>query len=199
MLSTRDLIIKTAADLFSELGYEPTSVGEIQRICGISRGALYHHFPSKEALFTAVFEATEVRILETVNFAAKDATNPLDALRLGSAAWLDLAAKDRSVRQIVLTDAPSVVGRKKWRELEERYGLGQIQVAFALAASAGLLPESHVSFSAQILLAVMTEAAMMVGHAENRVEAVVLGLDIIEKVLTRLMGLAPNAAWPAAI
>jgi AcrR family transcriptional regulator len=196
MSTTRELIVETAADLFSELGYETASIGEIQRRCGISRGALYHHFPSKEALFTAVFERVETQILETVSFAAKETTNPLDGLRLGCSAWLDLAAQDRSVRQIVLTDAPSVVGWQNWRKLEEQYGLGLIRSAFERASAVGLLPPTHTDFSARTLLAVLTEAAMMVGQAEDKVAAVQLGRDIVEQVLTRLMNLQPKSSWP---
>lgn len=50
-IETRGKIIKSAQDLFSRSGYESASVSEICRLAGISKGAFYHHFPSKQSVF----------------------------------------------------------------------------------------------------------------------------------------------------
>ena len=49
--ATRALILESAILTFTRNGYDGTGVAEICRQAGISKGAFYHHFPSKQALF----------------------------------------------------------------------------------------------------------------------------------------------------
>ncbi len=53
---TRQRIVKVAMKLFSEKGYDATGVAEICRESGTSKGALYHHFPSKQAIFLGLLK-----------------------------------------------------------------------------------------------------------------------------------------------
>jgi AcrR family transcriptional regulator len=188
--TTRQQIIAQATKLFAVTGYEAASIDAVLRACGISRGALYHHFSSKMALFTAVLEAEEARIAATLMEAAQGHTKPLDMLRAGCAAWLRMAASDSAVRRIVLTDAPSVVGWDVWRDIDSRHGLGLLKAAFGTAASLGHLPKNRVDTYAHALLAVLTEMALLVARAGDREAAAVAGQDAVELVLTRFMGLA---------
>jgi AcrR family transcriptional regulator len=50
-IETRSKILHAAQDLFSRSGFESASVSEICRLAGISKGAFYHHFPSKQSVF----------------------------------------------------------------------------------------------------------------------------------------------------
>ncbi len=183
--ATRRNIIEVATRLFTEQGYEAVSIEALLEACGLSRGALYHHFPGKEAVFTAVLEATEERIAADLMAASADANDPLDALRRGCAAWLDLAAHDPVVRRVVLNDAPAVIGWRAWRALDERYTLGLIRAALAAAAAQGQLPAERVEVAAHVLLAVLVEVALLISatepgadHAPAReaVERVLVGL-----------------------
>ncbi len=49
--ATRNHILTTATQLFSKNGYDATGVAEICQAAGVSKGAFYHHFPSKHAVF----------------------------------------------------------------------------------------------------------------------------------------------------
>jgi AcrR family transcriptional regulator len=131
--STRARIIASARRLFAANGYEGTSTETVLEESGVSRGALYHHFENKEALFAAVLEAVEVDITDATTRARANVTDPLEALRVAFAAFLELA-REPEVRQIVLIDAHSVVGWQKWREIEERHA-SLIEVAFLVARS----------------------------------------------------------------
>jgi AcrR family transcriptional regulator len=193
--ATRQQIVTEATRLFAEAGYGAVSIEAVLSVCGISRGALYHHFASKVALFTAVLDAEEARVAEALMASAEGETNPLDMLRAGCFAWLHMAANDSAVRRIVLTDAPSVVGWDVWRDIDSRHGLGMLKAAFRLAAELGHLKQSRVDTYAHALLAVLTEMALMVARAEDRSAAADAGRDTVELVLSQLMGVAPNGRW----
>lgn len=55
-LETRAQILAAARDLFAQVGYEAAGVAEICAAAGVSKGAFYHHFPSKQAVFLAVLQ-----------------------------------------------------------------------------------------------------------------------------------------------
>jgi AcrR family transcriptional regulator len=140
-IATRRHILAVATRLFAERGYEATSIEAVLKACGISRGALYHHFGSKQELFQAVFEQIEERIAEATVKASRGISDPKQSLRAGCLAFLNLA-RDARVKQIALIDAPSALGWQKWREIEERHGLGLLKRALKAAAKTGKLRAS---------------------------------------------------------
>ncbi len=192
--ATRQAIIGVATRLFTECGYEAASTELVLRECGISRGALYHHFPKKEALFTAVLKAAEEMIAAKVTEAAAGAANPLEALRAGCAAWLALA-DDPVVKRIVLIDAPSVIGWQAWREIDDCNALGLLKLAFARAAALGRVPAKMVEFYAHMLLAMLIELALLIARAGDPAAAMADAAQALEQVLSRLVGVEPHAAW----
>src|SRR5512142_1037589 len=66
---TRGKIIQAALECFSRAGYDATGVAEICTTAGVSKGAFYHHFPSKEAVFIALLnqwlDGLDARFAET--------------------------------------------------------------------------------------------------------------------------------------
>jgi len=195
--TTRQHIADTARTLFAEQGYEAVSTEAVRQACGISRGALFHHFPTKEAVFTAVLEAVEASVAEHMLAAARTASNPLDALRAGCAAWLHVAASDSSVRQIVLTDAPAVVGWRAWRDIDAAHGLGLLRRALTTAAEHGRVPAAQIALYSQGLLAVLIEMALLVAAAPMDAQVLRSGQDFVELVVSRLFGVEPGSPWPA--
>jgi AcrR family transcriptional regulator len=144
---------------------------------GVSRGSLYHHFASKEALFEAVLEQVEARVARETVDAARDIHDPVEALRAAGDAWLRLTA-DPVVRQVVLIDAPAVIGWRRWREIDERHAFGVLKRAVEASgrASADLL--------AHVVLAAMIEIAMLVARDERRLAE---GREALDGVLVALL------------
>jgi AcrR family transcriptional regulator len=169
--------------LFAEAGYESTSIEAVLKESKVSRGALYHHFENKSALFSAVLEVVEQRVAQTVGAAAQGLSDPAEALRAGSLAWLRLAADDPAVRRIVLIDAPSVVGWEAWREIDGRYALGLLKAALGVAAAGGLLAASSVDLYAHLLLAVLIEAALVVARSDDSAKAIEAGQEATHLVI----------------
>jgi AcrR family transcriptional regulator len=177
--------------LFTEEGYEGTSIELVLQKCGISRGALYHHFVNKEALFEAVLEEVESRIVQQVGAAALDATNPFEALRAGCATWLKLA-HDPTIRQIVLIDAPSVVGWVAWRELDNRYVLGLLKDGLNRAAAEGWGSADLVDIHAHILLAALTEVALLLARSQDIESTIQNGQVAVDQLLNAIMDAEPK-------
>ena len=124
--ATRESLITTARGLFGDRGYDATSVGAVLEAAGAARGALYHHFATKEELFDAVLDREVARIAALSADAARAADDPVEALRAGCNTWLEVAL-DPAVQRIVLLDPPAVVGWARWRELDEQHTLGGLR------------------------------------------------------------------------
>jgi AcrR family transcriptional regulator len=184
--ATRLRIIASATTLFSELGYEATSIEAVLRESGVSRGALYHHFDSKDALFEAVLEAIEADLAQAAIAASRDISDPAKALRAGCDVFLDLT-QTRKVRQIVLVDAPAVLGWQKWREIEARYGFGLLKAALEAAATRGQVRQDLVDVFAHMLLAALIEVALMVSRADDPAEALKSGRTALGELMDRLL------------
>ena len=109
--ATRSLLIEVARENFTQHGYAATSIDDIIQQAGVARGALYHHFSGKEALFRAVYETVEGEVVARVMEAAASQTSPWDAVRAGLSAFLD-ACLEPAFRRIVVLDSVSVLQAK---------------------------------------------------------------------------------------
>src|ERR1700722_9633390 len=148
--ATRAHLIDVATRLFTAHGYEGTSIEAVLAESGASRGSLYHHFKGKEALFLAVMEQVGIRASAPAAEAMSAAPDAIAALRIGCLAWIRLAC-DPVARQILLIDAPAVLGWQRWRELDDHGPLGIIRGLLAEAAKAGRLEDRHVDAFAHIV------------------------------------------------
>jgi AcrR family transcriptional regulator len=184
--ATRDQLLSAATRLFAEHGYDGTAIEAVLQEAGVSRGALYHHFANKEALFEAVLEAVEHDIAQAVLAAAGSAADPVDGLRAGAFAWLDFA-RDPVVQQIALIDAPSVVGWERWREIDEGHGFGLLKAALQGAAAEGRVRAESVDVLAHMLLAALVEVAMVIARAEDADAALAQGKAAVEELLQSLL------------
>jgi AcrR family transcriptional regulator len=166
---TRDALINAARELFAAKGFADTGTEEIVARAGVSRGALYHQFEDKRALFLAVFESVERELMARLTENVAGRTDPVEMLRLSGEAFLDLCL-DPEVRQIALIDAPSVVGWQTWREVDARYGLGLLRMLLGLVAEQGQIDSRRVEHLAHLFLGAVSEAAMVVAHAPDDAE-----------------------------
>ena len=165
--ATRAALLAAGRELFAVKGFAGAGREEIVERAGVTRGAMYHHFASKEALFLAVYEACEEEVLGQVMAAAAEARDPKEMLRLGSLAYLEVAARD-DVRRICLIDAPAVLPTELRRELAERFGLGAIRTALQECMDAGLIQAQPVDVLAHLYLAALLEAATLVAEGADQ-------------------------------
>jgi AcrR family transcriptional regulator len=185
--ATRDRLVEIATGMFAEHGYEGTSIEAVLRTAEVSRGALYHHFNGKDGLFDAVFEAVEVDANRRLVTAVAGVEDPVEALRAGCLTWIELAGDDPVVQQVVLIDAPSVLGWRRWREVEERYGLGGTKLMLRRIAAAGRLPERYADPFAHMLLAALNETAILIARSDDGAKALRDGRAAVKELLDRLL------------
>jgi AcrR family transcriptional regulator len=184
--STRDQLIAIASRLFGARGYEGASIEAVLGESGMSRGALYHHFASKEALFDAVLDAVEDDIARKIADATRGLTDPAEALQAGLLAWVRLAG-DPLVQQVVLIDAPAVLGWQEWREKETQYAFGLLKGALQALAEAGRLPADLVDVFAHVVLAAVNEIALLIAQADDAEAAMQTGEAAVDELLRRLL------------
>lgn len=133
---------------------------------GVTRGALHHHFGTKEGLFRAVVEELEAGLAEQVATAAAQGSDPVDGLRRGCLAFLD-ACMEPAVRRVVLLEAPVVLGWDVWREIDARYGLALVRAGLEGALGQVGLDPAAADPLAHLLLGALNEAALLVATAED--------------------------------
>ena len=162
---TRAALVAAARRLWSRRGYEAVGTPAIAAAAGVTRGAMYHQFADKAALFAAVLEAVEADVTDRLGrqVLASGAQDPPAALRAAAGAWLD-ACEEPEVRQLLLVDGPRVLGWAAFRELTLRYGLGLTEQLL----EAALGDDRPVSALAHVLIGALDEAAMYVAAAPDR-------------------------------
>jgi AcrR family transcriptional regulator len=168
--ATRGRLTATARRLFAEKGFAGASTEEILSEASASRGALYHHFPSKKDLFQATFEEVENDLTVQVMAAAATTNDPKHMLERGFDAFLD-QCRNPEVQRIVMLDGPTVLGWDSWHALDERYGFGAIKGVLAQVAKAGALPPASVVPMAHLLLGAVMQAGMVVARADDPASA----------------------------
>jgi AcrR family transcriptional regulator len=189
--ATRDRLIQAGRELFGEHGYEDTSIAAILEAAGVTRGSLYHHFETKEALFDAVLDRVVAEIADTAAQAARAAPDPVASLRAGFAAWLQLAL-DPGVQRIALLDPPAVVGWTRWREIDEQHILGGLRASMRRVAKEGRLPPGDVDLLTHMLLAAVNEAALLIARAEDPQAALQMGQAAVDALIDRLIADPPR-------
>jgi AcrR family transcriptional regulator len=187
--ATRALLIGTARKLFAEKGFSEVSTQAIVAAAGVTRGALYHQFDDKAGLFAAVYEDVEQDLVsEIARRIGDDApADPLEAMRVGARLFLDRCSAP-DVQQIVLIDAPAVLGWEQWRAVGVKYGLGVIEGMLAHAIATGAIPDQPLRPTAHVLLGALDEAALFVSRATNREQARAEMDAVCDRLLSGIAG-----------
>lgn len=131
-------MLAAARASFGSKGYGQTSVDEIAAAALVTKGAVYHHFASKEALFRAVFSEVEAEA-QARTFARVDPEgSPIDQIVAGVNAYLDVAL-DAEVQRITLIDGPVVLGLEPEGPPEEQPAFLALRAGIAMAIEHGQL------------------------------------------------------------
>jgi AcrR family transcriptional regulator len=184
--ATRQQLMDVARQLFTERGYAGTSIEDIIDRAGVARGALYHHFPGKDALFAAVYQVVQAEVASAVAAAALTADDPAQAVYTGLSAFLD-ACLQPEFRQIVVLDSVPVLQRQAWEKgsstaHSELDMLSQVLTPLAAAYLPGLDINAlaHVAlgglYGAALYIATSPEPATARAQADAVLDTLIAGL-----------------------
>lgn len=178
----REAVVEAAHELFMERDYAQVSTEQVLERSGVSRGALYHHFPTKLDLFRAVFVVSERRVIDRIAARAAPSSSPFEALLALARGYLRAAETDEELRRIGLSQSRAVLGWEGWRAACTELGIGVALAGVTAAIEAGELPPHDPETLAIVLLGAMIDAAMLIVVAEDgavareRSEAVIVDL-----------------------
>jgi AcrR family transcriptional regulator len=158
---TQAAIVKAAKRIFGERGFAATTMDDIAAGARVAKGAIYHHFPTKEALFEAVFEQVSLELVSDLDRISRAEKDALAAMAAGTQGYFAACSKG-ATGQIILRDGPAVLGWERWREIDARHFGGKFPRALNAAMDAGLIARQPIEPLARLLLGAVTEAAVAV-------------------------------------
>ena len=164
--ATTSELVEVARRLFAADGYAATSLEDVVRGAGVTKGALYHHFGGKRDLFLAVYEREQARLAQVQFQAFARKKGAWEGFFAATRAFFE-ASLDPGVQRITLLDAPSVLGWEAMREVEGRYGAAQLHHAIEALIHDGHLPRRPVAPLASILFGAMCEGAMSAARSDD--------------------------------
>jgi len=163
---THQLLVSVARQLFTERGYAATSIEDIIQAAGVARGALYHHFSGKDALFRAVYEAVQADAVSGVMAAALAAAEPWAAVRAGLSAFLD-ACLEPSFRRVVVLDSVSVLQQGVWEGGIEHVELPMLRAVLGPLVATDALPGVTVEPLVHVALGGLYGAALFIARSPD--------------------------------
>ena len=196
--ATKRALVVVATRLFTEQGYAATSLDAIVAGARVTKGALYHHFTGKQALFEAVFEKVESDAAARIKGALKGTSDPWDKALAGLRAFLDVV-QDPSYQRVVIQEGPAILGYERFREQEERssYAIVQDIVRSVLEAGTFGLDEAMTATFSRIFFGAMSAAGETVTTAEDPKVAVARVETAITFILAGLRSLAESGIEPS--
>lgn len=157
-------ICAAARKLFAADGFDTTSIDDIAAKAGVAKGAVYHHFSSKEEIFARVLEGVQEELAATQLATPPRGSDPADRIAAGVLRYL-LAACEPGIRQILLIDGPAVLGWIKWREIDMRYFGAMTKMAVDELLPGA--PPRETQSVAHLVLGAVTEAALVCATAAD--------------------------------
>lgn len=120
-LATRELILDAAERVFHQRGVSRTSLQEIAKDAGLTRGAIYWHFENKGELFNAMMERVTLPMMARMTeITTADESQPLDKIRRNTAAALHQVAHDAQVRRVFEIAMQKVEYVDEMQEMQQR-------------------------------------------------------------------------------
>jgi len=181
---TRQALIDAGRRLFVEKGYAETATPEIVAAAGVTRGALYHHFEDKKALFRAVIECEARAVAGTIEAHSASHDAPRAALIAGASAYFDAMMADGRTR-LLLIEAPAVLGLPATATIDAENAEATLR-----AGLAAMLPQAGAMLAPLTLLlsAAFDRAAIAIeagGERRDYEQAIAVLLDGLADHLRR--------------
>jgi AcrR family transcriptional regulator len=163
---TRRALLEAGRALFVEHGFQGTSTPEVVARAGVTRGALYHHFADKLALFRAVLEAEGAAVANEIAEGARGSDDALDTLRRGAKAYFK-AMSDPARARLMLVEGPAALGPQEMRRIDLDTGGRELRLALAEAMN-GQVTKAEIEARADLISAMFDRAALARANGSPR-------------------------------
>ncbi|GHG77310.1 TetR family transcriptional regulator [Amycolatopsis acidiphila] len=183
--STRSALVDSAVELFTERGYAGTSLDEVAKRARVTKGALYHHFSGKQALFEAAFAQVESGVFGRLEEIMQGPGAPWERA-LGGLREFISSCLDPSYQRIAIHEAPVVMGWERWREAEDRASFGLIRSSLEDLIEAGELDSVPVEITARLLFGALSSAATEIASSPDPEKVGAQVESVIVQLLTRV-------------
>lgn len=183
--ATTARLIEVACEIFTRDGYANAATEEIVQLAGVTRGALYHHFGSKEGLFQAVLSHLQEQVRLRIEAVVAGKDDMWEQLIAGSMAFIE-ASLDPQVQRIMLIDAPAVLGWSLWRELDAQNSMKSLHEALEALMAQAQLPQLPLDALTHLLSGAMNEAALWIAQSDDSEHALEEAKQALKYLLNSL-------------
>jgi len=182
--ATRAALLKAARKLFVQKGYAETGTPEIVAAAEVTRGALYHHFADKMALFRAVVEQEASQVAELIDRRSVRMPTVRESLAAGGDAYFEAMAEPGRVR-LLLLDGPSVLGHAEMDRIDGAAGRRTLREGLAAGIESGELQDLPIDAATAMLSAAYDRAALAIAHGEREEHYKTIIERLIDGISTR--------------
>lgn len=163
--ATRAALIAAARALFEQQGFAATGTPEIVAAAQVTRGALYHHFADKTALFHAVCLQVAQEVADEIERRTRQSRKPLNALVNGANAYFAAMAEAGRAR-LLLQEAPAVLSAEQLMALSDIAGFGALKEGLSDALGEGGSDSVPLHELSVVLSAAFDRAALAIARGE---------------------------------
>lgn len=217
--ATRSALLAVARRLFGTRGYAATSLQGIVESAGVTKGAFYHHFATKQELFLAVFEQVQreigreafvVHLDHEHPDVSPDAPGPAvrdlsaetneqvwDHLLVGCRTYLELHARP-DVQRIVLIDGRAILPWTDWHRIHADHGVTLLRADLRRARNRRLIRDLPLATVATLLAGALHEACILIAHADDVEAAITASMAVVAHFLHGLRADASELAGGGA-
>lgn len=164
---TKAALLQAATRRFGDHGFTGTALEDVAADVQTTRGAVYHHFDNKTALFQEVFEELETEMIRQVAESIAAQAEPWKAAMAALDTFLDRCC-DPVYGRVVWQEAPIALGWQRWRECEEKYAYGLIAQLVRTLVDSGDLPSLPLEPMARVTFHILGAAGMALAEAPER-------------------------------
>ncbi|MGH9128065.1 MAG: TetR/AcrR family transcriptional regulator [Acidimicrobiales bacterium] len=164
--ATRRALLDSATALFGSRGYAATSLEQVAADARVTKGAVYHHFPSKQALFMEVADEQDTLVRDTAMAAIRSQSTTWDASIAGMDAFLDLCLDPVFVR-LVFLEGPVAIGFHGWWDCAT--GSRELIRAMLDALMAeGTIDPQPADVLTEVMFGCLNSMALLIARSENK-------------------------------
>jgi AcrR family transcriptional regulator len=164
--ATRQALLEAAREAFARDGYQAAGIERISRASRVTRGAFYHHFEDKKALFDALVVAMQKDAATRIAERARSQKRVWDRLGAGIEAYLD-ACSEPAFARIVVQEAPVVLGAQRYREIEDATTYALLIATLRALHQRGEIKVDDIELLGRMVDAMVCEIALMLPHAKE--------------------------------